>query len=46
MKNHLRMIKIKKKWKKAFVASFGTLGFVLGIIFLVEWVVSLIYGEI
>jgi hypothetical protein len=40
------MIKFKKKWKKAFFAGFGTLGFVLGIIFLVEWVVSLIFGEI
>ena len=40
------MAKFKKKWKEAFISGFGTLGFVLGIIFLVEWVVSLITGEI
>jgi hypothetical protein len=39
------MIKIKKKWKEAFIGSFGTLGFILGIIFLIEWIVSLITGE-
>jgi hypothetical protein len=39
------MIKIKKKWKQAFCGCFGTLGLVLGIIFLVEWVLTLIFGE-
>jgi hypothetical protein len=39
------MIKIKKKWKHFFYGCFGTLGIVLGLIFLIEWVLTLIFGE-
>lgn len=40
------MSKIKKKCLEAFVGGFGTLGFVLGLIFLIEWITTLIFGEI